>query len=905
MKYWAFISYSHTDSRLAARLHRAIESYRFPANIIGQETAVGIVPKRLWPIFRDREELPTSADLGRQIRDALEQSRTLIVICSPRSAQSQWVQREILEFKQLGRATRIFCVIADGEPNAASKPAPCGAECFAEALRYEVSAEGAITSVPVEPIAADLRPGKDSMHDAVLKIVAGVAGVGFDALRQRDLQRQRQWSARIAAMALFLIATFASIAAYAVKAQQEAERQRAAAVSKSTEAEAARRRAERITSFMFDTLKSPDPLTYGRDVTVVDVLNNAIAILDDRGRFETATRADQETKAWLLNAIGQSLCNLGQYQDAVPPLRTALQLMESAHSDTPTSDTGSGVSTCSTSLGSALRQLGDLEAAELLLNNSLNYWEASEGPRGRNVATALSNLALVKGDKGHPVLEKQMLARALGILESDPDTHPFELADSLSNLAFACRELAEYDEAERLLLRAYEIDKATVGDAHPRAAHRLSGLMAVYGSTGKNEQALKVSKELVEICEKGFGSGHPRTAGALNDAAQINSKLGNWNEAEAAYQRAYEIFIATYGDSHTASLTCLSNLGEIATSKGDLRRASELSETILLGHKKTHGDLHPTVAQALCNLAASCMKLSSTVATPAEAEELCTRAEQHCREALRINESVYGTDHPSVARALEGIVASKEALRVMRSERGIESIGLQETKDMLDRAIAIYTATGGEDCHDVAGCLHALSGIHFSEENFGESERLLARAIAIREKQYGGNNDLAIDTHHMQQELGLIYTLDHKLSEAYEILERSAEAAGRQFGADNPVTIAARTSLALCLRDMGKDDEACNLLNEVITWHDMCETPILAERGNALLMLAKALAALQRRDEAAAAAVRGLADMAKAYGDDAQMTKKCAAILCRLYRDMGKPDAATSVAEQYGIEESP
>jgi Thoeris protein ThsB, TIR-like domain len=57
-------------------------------------------PSRLFPIFRDREELPVSADLGSNINEALQESRYLIVICSPRAAQSRWVAEEIKTFEK-------------------------------------------------------------------------------------------------------------------------------------------------------------------------------------------------------------------------------------------------------------------------------------------------------------------------------------------------------------------------------------------------------------------------------------------------------------------------------------------------------------------------------------------------------------------------------------------------------------------------------------------------------------------------------------------------------------------------------------------------------------------------------------------------------------------------------------
>jgi len=125
-KYWAFLSYSHRDAKWGAWLHKALESYRPPKQLIGTVTARGPVPKRLAPIFRDREELASATDLGTILNEALRQSACQIVICSPSAARSKWVNEEILAFKRLGREDRIFCLIVGGEPNASDDPAHAG-----------------------------------------------------------------------------------------------------------------------------------------------------------------------------------------------------------------------------------------------------------------------------------------------------------------------------------------------------------------------------------------------------------------------------------------------------------------------------------------------------------------------------------------------------------------------------------------------------------------------------------------------------------------------------------------------------------------------------------------------------------------------------------------------------------
>ena len=60
VRYTAFLSYSHKDAAAAGRLHRRLEAYRLPKRLAGSMGARGPVPDRLWPIFRDREELPAA-----------------------------------------------------------------------------------------------------------------------------------------------------------------------------------------------------------------------------------------------------------------------------------------------------------------------------------------------------------------------------------------------------------------------------------------------------------------------------------------------------------------------------------------------------------------------------------------------------------------------------------------------------------------------------------------------------------------------------------------------------------------------------------------------------------------------------------------------------------------------------
>ena len=118
LKYRAFISYSHTDTSWAKWLHRELEGFRIDKDLVGRETATGAIPKTLRPIFRDRDDFTAGHTLSEQTLAALDASHALIVICSPASAKSHYVNEETPPVQI-----------------AASRPASDSADCWRHARR--------------------------------------------------------------------------------------------------------------------------------------------------------------------------------------------------------------------------------------------------------------------------------------------------------------------------------------------------------------------------------------------------------------------------------------------------------------------------------------------------------------------------------------------------------------------------------------------------------------------------------------------------------------------------------------------------------------------------------------------------------------------------------------------------
>jgi tetratricopeptide (TPR) repeat protein len=181
-RYKAFISYCHADERWARWLQQALESYRVPRHLVSRHQE-SPAPRRLAPIFRDRDELAAASSLTDRIQTALEQSDYLVVLCSRSAAQSRWVEQEIRQFQSLGRPGRILCCMVDLD----LPPGQPLRQCFPSALLQAPVGRGE------EPLAADIRPFADGRRLAKLKLAAAMLDVGLDALVQRDLRRRRRW----------------------------------------------------------------------------------------------------------------------------------------------------------------------------------------------------------------------------------------------------------------------------------------------------------------------------------------------------------------------------------------------------------------------------------------------------------------------------------------------------------------------------------------------------------------------------------------------------------------------------------------------------------------------------------------------------------------------------------------
>lgn len=209
-QHWdAFISYTQEPDRAIARaLRDGIQTFG--------KTAFALRRAR---IFLDKTALAASADLPRSLQNALTSCQKLIVLCSPESARSAWVNREVQIFIDARGAENVLLVQTGGRLEWANRAfVPETTNALPEAL---------LDAFPAEPLWVDLAWARShadfrrapEMRAATAQLAAAVLGLPLDELEGDDVRGQRLLRRLRMAAVLGLVALTAASAGLAIWAE--------------------------------------------------------------------------------------------------------------------------------------------------------------------------------------------------------------------------------------------------------------------------------------------------------------------------------------------------------------------------------------------------------------------------------------------------------------------------------------------------------------------------------------------------------------------------------------------------------------------------------------------------------------------------------------------------------------
>lgn len=201
-KYFAFISYNSKDTKWGKKVQRKLEGYRMPATLCSEH---GWKRRPINPVFFAPTDIQPGG-LSSELQERLKASRNLIVICSPNSAKSQWVGKEIEFFHSLGRTKNIHFFIVDGIPHSGDPDT----ECF----NPVVDKLGLPEILGANIHERNYRWPWLNKERAYVQLITKLLGVEFDSIWQRHkrllIQKAIAWAVGIVIVVAALIGVWAN-----------------------------------------------------------------------------------------------------------------------------------------------------------------------------------------------------------------------------------------------------------------------------------------------------------------------------------------------------------------------------------------------------------------------------------------------------------------------------------------------------------------------------------------------------------------------------------------------------------------------------------------------------------------------------------------------------------------------
>lgn len=432
-KYAGFISYAHANEAIAARLHKALETYPIPRSLLLQ-TGLDQSRNKLSPIFRDATELTAHHSLSEKIRDAVETSRFLIVICSPAAKASHWVNEEIRLFRALHGEGSILCVLAEGTPETSFPPA--------------------LLEDGREPLAANLGSNKDSFKLGTTQLAASMLGVGLDVLIQRETKRRRRRQTLITASALIFSGVMGTMTLTALDARNQAQESRS--------------QAEGLVEYMITDLK--DKLEPLGKLDILDSVGDKAVEYYDRQDIAKLSDESLTRQAKARHILGQVALTEGNHDKAQSEIEAAAALTAEVYKRNPENvDAIFAHAQSEFWVGKMHYQKGELDRTRENWENyaALGKILYDENPNNfdwiMERAWGLNNMGLVNRLSGDFEIAQDYYLDAIPYFETalklSPDSHlaKKELANAIAGVSITSYENEDFKSAKKFKKKEMEL----------------------------------------------------------------------------------------------------------------------------------------------------------------------------------------------------------------------------------------------------------------------------------------------------------------------------------------------------------------------------------------------------------------------------------------------------------------
>jgi eukaryotic-like serine/threonine-protein kinase len=293
------------------------------------------------------------------------------------------------------------------------------------------------------------------------------------------------------------------------------------------------RRAQAVTAFLVDdvfALADPDE-ELGPDATVKELVERGRGLLHERLREEPVIRAE------LLLALGKVSKELGELDAAESMLEESLDLRTATLGPTHPSVAEAKNELAGVSV--SRRSPEAMVDAERLTREALDIQRRHHAPRSPEVLEIETNLAMILNRTGK--LEEADVLHEKLISDWRRNGNDEELATVLNNHGSALIRRSDYQAAVPFVAEALELRRRVYPDANSRLAATLNNLGATLDKLDRLEDARKLYAEALDISRQLHPDGHSDTVTKLINLATVHHKQGTNGEAERLLDQAQEL----------------------------------------------------------------------------------------------------------------------------------------------------------------------------------------------------------------------------------------------------------------------------------------------------------------------------------------------------------------------------
>lgn len=563
--YDVFFSYRHRplDSEITQKLFNLAENYRLPASL--REQGMHGVRRA----FRDTEELPVSRILTDTIDDALRSTDCLVVVCSTDTPSSEWVDREVATFIELGRADHVFPILISGDPETS----------FPASMKLIPDISDRL--MDIRTAGNDTRRMMSLAATEMLKVIACVAGCTEDELvrEHRIEQNSRTMKRGVSAAAAFvlILAVSLSLMIRAQNFRNEAEKREAASMQILNE----------LTYGLPDSLAEV-PGSYSR---IKDILYSNTEDINKILRLTKNKEAGEYEAAVNYEKLATAESVLGMHEEALASEDTAISLFETLAEngyDRAESGTASGYNNRAIILNSA----GRYEEAGIDYDRAIGMQQALAAGDDLVLARMLFNSGANAIDMGNANLAAERFEQSLELFGGMERTA--DVLDALSTVKYNYGVLLYrsglYDDASEMLSAACDDLDELIGisdSLHNRSSYvqTASMLAACLTDSGKYDEADRYYENAIKAAEilaqdEENISYQQMLAELYNNRGLSHNIRGDYAAADEYYAAASEVYRRIYEktgrDPDCASYAVsLLNTGENAFKAREYKRSGQ------------------------------------------------------------------------------------------------------------------------------------------------------------------------------------------------------------------------------------------------------------------------------------------------------------------------------------------